>query len=293
MGTTKTDEHGEYKEDAGSPHPVERDEVGYDPCNAVLKYTWKRYGERRYCTGMAVSNFSKHDNVDTDYEHPDFCKHHQSRAALMKQHEEQFKTGAHAKSHEHIFQHLPPHKQIIANDLYKSLVGESVYEFEPETVELEIDVRDKDFGGPEVDWIVMDHPVATNKQTRCKALWFAALDFMTVESIKEEQFRVSAEEEYEGRTLAIGERTTYISGENGPIEVTDEHHLNLPLSRIQKDYERHMKFGGVEYESDGEDLSMDMRDFVLEVEPDEEEMQPESKSSDSSPITDIEPPDED
>lgn len=291
MGEIKQDEHGEYDEDAGSPHPVDPDEVNYEPCNAVLRHTWSRYGERRYCSGMAVSNFEKH--AETSYEHPQFCKHHQSRAELMKRHEDAFKTGAHAKSHEHIFQHMPPHKQIIANDLYKSLVAESTYDFEMEEVELEIDVSRHDFAGPEVDVLVLDHKVPTEHQMRAKALWFASLDFMTVQSIKEEQFRVSAEEDYEGRSLAVGERTTLISGENGPVEITDEHHLNLPLSRVQKDYERHLQFGGVEVESEASGGDMSVRDFVLEVEPDEEEMQPESKSSDSSPLTEIEAPDED
>lgn len=289
MAKKKRDEHGEYDTDAGSPHPVEEDEVGYKPCNAVLKYTFERYGERRYCTGMAISNFSE-KGVETDYEHPDFCKHHQARAKIMKQHEDQFKTGAHAKSHEHIFQHLPPHKQLLANDLYKSLVDESSYNYEAEDMELEIDVRDSDFA-PDADWLVLEHPVPTDYEIRAKALWFAALDFLTMESIKEEQFRVAAEESGpEGEDLSVGERTKVVSvtDEGRVIEDRDEHHLNIALSRIQKDYKQHMKFGGVEMDTENDTAQMSTREWVAVIEPDEPTPAPESASSDSSPLHEVE-----
>lgn len=293
MGKTKSDEHGEYDPDAGSPHPVDAEDVGYDPCNAVLKYTFERYGERRYCTGMAVSNFTKH-GVDTAYEHPQFCKHHQARAELMKQHEDNFKTGAHAKSHEHVFQHMPPHKQIMANDLYRSLLEESKYDFETETVELEIDVSGKDFA-PDADAIILEHEVPTEHEIRAKALWHASLDFITMESIKQEQFRVAAEETFEGRELAVGEsiKVVTVTEDGREITDTDEHHLNLPLSRITKHYKEHIKFGGVQYDGEENDGSMGAREWVAVVEPDEPAPAPETKSSDSSPLTEIEVPGDD
>lgn len=292
MGELKEDEHGTYKTDAGSTHPVDPEEVNYVPCNAVLRHTWDRYGERRYCTAMAVATFGG----DANYEHPEFCKNHQDRAALMKQHEEEFTTGAYAKSHEHKFQHMPAFKQLLANDLYKSLLNESEYaeEWEAEEVELEIDVSDSDFA-PDADEIVLDHPIPTEHRIRGKALWHAALDFVTMESIREEQFRVAAEESHEGRDLAVGERIEVITvtDDGQPIEDTAEHHLNLPLSRIQKDYERHLAFGGVHVEEEGESADMSGREWVIEVQPDdEEEMQPEAKKGDSSPLEDIEVPDE-
>lgn len=287
---TKSDEHGEYHPDAGSPHPVSEEDVDYVPCNAVLRYTFDRYGERRYCTAMAIENFTKH-GVDTDYEHPDFCKNHQSRAALMKQHEENFKTGAHAKSHEHIFQHMPPHKQLLANDLYKSLLDESTYAFDAEEVELEIDVADNDFA-PDADVLVLDHPVPTEHKVRGKALWFAAVDFVTMQAIKEEQFRVAAEETVEGRKLVVGETRSVVATDDDFTEVADEHHLNIHLSRITKDYKEHMKFGGVTYDADDEGGDMQTREWVAVVEPDEESPAPETASSDVSPMDDIEIPDD-
>jgi hypothetical protein len=288
--TTKRDEHGEYHPDAGSPHPVTEENVGYVPCNAVLRHTFDRYGERRYCTAMAIENFTKHD-VETDYEHPDFCKNHQSRAALMKQHEENFKTGAYAKSHEHIFQHMPPHKQLLANDLYKSLIDESTYAFDADEVELEIDVSDSDFA-PDADALVLQHPVPTEHEVRGKALWFAAVDFITMQSIKEEQFRVSAEETVEGRKLVVGETRSVVATDDDFKEVADEHHLNIQLSRITKDYKEHMKFGGVTYDADDDGSDMQAREWVAVVEPDEESPAPETSSSDMSPMDDIEIPDD-
>lgn len=293
MGETERDEHGEYDVDAGSPHPIDPDDVQYDPCNAVLRHTWDRYGERRYCSGMAVSNFTKH-GAETDYEYDGYCKHHQMRGSNMERHEDQLTTGAYTKSHEHLFQHLPPHKQLIANDLYRSLLGESTYDFDTEAHELRIDVADNDFAGPETDTVVLDHPIPTQKEVRAKALWHAALDFMKIESIGDEQFRVAAQEDHDGRELAIGERTTFVATDDDFKEVVEEHHLNLPLSRIQKDYKEHMKFGGVPYDGNEEAVGeMSTHDWVAVVEADEEEMQPESKRSESSPLTDIEVPDDD
>lgn len=297
MGETKTDEHGEYETDRGSPHPIDPDEVNYTPCNAVLRYTFSRYGERRYCTGMAVETFQS-SGTETSYEHPEFCKHHQSRHSLMKRHEEEFKTGAYAKSHEHKFDYLPPHKQIIANDLYGSLLAESteLHHENCETIPLCIDVADDDFGG-DADEIEMDHPIpeSQDKRVRAKALWHAALDFVTMESIREEQFRVAAEETGpEGEPLAIGETTSVVTvtDDGREIEDTEEHHLNLALSRIQKDYQRHLEFGGVNYDGGDESGSMSEREWVAVVEPsDEPSATPESKSSDTSPLEDVAPDD--
>jgi hypothetical protein len=292
-----TDEHGEYEEDRGEPHPIDPDEVQYEPCNAVLKYTFERYGERRYCGGMAVSTFES-SGTETSYDNPQFCKHHQAREELMKTHEDNFKTGAYASSHEHKFQYLPPHKQIIANDLYGSLIRESseVQYEDCETVPLTIDVAEHDFA-PDYDEIEMDHPLPENQSTRvrAKALWHAALDFVTMESIREEQFRVAAEETGpEGEPLAIGESTEVVTVTDDGREIEDstEHHLNIALSRIQKDYQRHLEFGGVTYEGgDDSGTSMSQREWVAFVEPEESEPEPEVTASDTSPLADVAPDD--
>lgn len=287
------DEYGTYKEDAGSPHPLDPEEENYIPCNAVLRHTWDRYGERRYCAGLAIENFSS-EGVETDYEHDGFCKHHQSRAELMEHRKEQMKTGAYAKSHESVFQHLEPHKQLLANDLFRSLLEESKYsnEWDIEETEMILDVSTADFM-PDADSLAIEHPVPQEKRVRAQALWFASLDFMMMQDIRTEQFRVSAEEEYEGRDLAVGERTTYVASDDEVKEVVEEHHLNLPLSRIQKDYERHLSFGGVETEENQDTADVGQREWVLEVAPDEPEPEPEAKSTESSELSTLDVPDED
>lgn len=272
--TTERDEYGEYDVDAGSPHPISEDDVSYVPCNAVLKHTFSRYGERRYCTGMASVNF--------DSEGSQFCKHHRSREALMKQHAENFKTGAYVSDTQDVFAYLEPHEQILANDLYRSLLEESTYNFDAEDTELEIDVADSEFA-PDADTLVLSHPVPQNRLMRAKALWFASLDFLTMQSIREEQFRVAFEETFEGEPLAMGERVSVVgvSDEAGAVEDRDEHHLNLALSRIQKDYKRHMEFGGVEYEAADDDggSTMDGREWVLELHTDSSGAEPEAYST--------------
>lgn len=286
-GVDVKDEHGEYKTDAGSSHPVDADEVGYEPCNAVLKYTFERYGERRYCTAMAVSNFGDAAN----YEYPQTCRSHQVRSALMEDHARKHTTGAHATSHKHVFEYMPSHKKLMANDLYASLLEESTYDFETETTELSIDVTESDFV-EDVDELILDHEVPTAHRIRGKALWHAALDFVTMESIKEEQFRVSAEESHDGRSLAVGETTTVVSVTDDGREITDtdEHHLNLPLSRMTKHYKEHMKFGGVEYDTDDDQAAMGTREWVAVVEPDEPEPAPEATSGETVPTAEIEIP---
>jgi hypothetical protein len=284
MANVKRDEHGEYRPDAGNQEPIEPDEVSYVPCNAVLRHTWSRYGERRYCGAMAIETFENND-TETDYEHPEFCKHHQSRAELMKARADSYKTGAWAKTHETMFHNMPPHKRIMANDLYQSLVGESAYDFEMETVDLEIDVRDDDFAGEEIDTLVMEHPVPSDHRMRGKALWFAALDFVAMEDIRRERFRVAADEEHEGRSLTVGERTTFISTDDGAQEIVDEHHLNLPLSRMQSRYEEELQFGGVSSEMDETASEGGPREWVVML--DEPSAQPEAKRGDSSPLHDV------
>lgn len=286
--TTETDEHGEYQTDAGSPHPVDPDNFNYEPCNAVLKFTWDRYGERRYCTAMAESNFKGEDNSSQ------FCKHHKSREALMEQRAENFKTGAWTKSHSHTFQHLSPHERILANDMYKSLLKESTHDFEKESAELHVDVEDVDFA-PDADTLVLEHPIPTEKKMQAKALWHASLDFLTMESIREEQFRVAAEESYEGRDLAVGETVSVVTVTDEGQEITDteEHHLNLPLSRISKHYDRHLEFGGVKVDQSEGSGQMSARDWVAVIEPEEDTVTPEAQQGDQPAIEDVELPDED
>jgi len=285
------DEHGQFHLDAGSPTPVNSDDYNYEPCGAVLTYTFDRYGERRYCEGMALSNF---DEDAHDREHDDFCKVHQSRGSIQESIQERSKHLAFAASFETMFEYLDVHKKVLAIEMFRSLLGESSFDFDPanETKEFDVEGSSEIFGG--VDTVEMEFPVPQEHVVRAKSLYFAALNYVQMENIMEEQFRVAAEETGpEGEPLAVGERTKVVTvDENmGVIEDRDEHHLNLPLSRIQKDYERHLDVGGVSTDSDEEVSDGEAREWILKVEEDTDEPAPEA-TSDSNPMTSLDTPDE-
>lgn len=259
-GWRGSDSHGEFSLDTGSPYPLLEDDVDYIPCNAVVKYTFERYGEKRYCTQAAQTNFE--GDTIPEGEAASTCRLHKVQQNFTDIHMDNIKSGAFAKSYEHVFQYLPPHKKVLAIAFLDDLFSESIYDFDQDAVEYTIDTTDA--GWIEQEETEVEFPVPTEHVTRGQSLWYAAVMFVQMQDIKEEQFRVAAEETYEGRPLAIGETTTYISGENGPVEVVDEHHLNLPLSRIMKDYDEHLKFGGVEVD-DEEETSVKPTEYVLEM----------------------------
>lgn len=260
------DDHGEFRTQGGRPDPPPWD-YDRERCGAVMKFTFERYGEVRYCTGLAASVFE--DCWGYDREYGRFCKHHQQRGSLMEEAEKRFKTGAFAQSYETIFQYLPPHKQVIAIELFKSLMEESIYDFEPEAVTRDVDSS----AWPDApDEVEVTFPVPTQHRARGEALWFAALDFVRMQNIHEEQFKVAATED-----LAVGEKEFEKETESGHvIEIKDEHHLNLPLSRIQKDYEHHIDFGGVTVDEAGDDEPMERQVWVSEVKP--KSAKPEAKT---------------
>jgi hypothetical protein len=277
---TETDDYGEYDVDAGSTHPVDPDH--YIPCNAVLRHTWSRYDERRYCTAMAVENFKPEEGSQ-------FCRQHKGRENLMELHEDNFKTGATVQNKDRIFKLMEVPKKVLANDMYRSLLGESKYDFETEMTELNIDIEDTDVGG-EADTLIVDHPVPTEKRVRAKALWFAALDFMVMENIREEQFKTAIDE-----NVAVGERmkTITVTEQGREIEDVDEHHLNLALSRIQSDYSDHVAFGGVTIEGEEQSSTMSEREWVIEVHNDDDgpDAMSEYDGKAEPGIVDVETPD--
>lgn len=274
------DDHGEFKLSRGSPHPVEEEDVGYPPCNCVVKFTFERYDERRFCTGPAIGGPT--------------CKHHRGRAAdgFLNRPNDLMKTGATAKSHKNVFRYMEPHEKVMANDLYKSLVELSAYDFEMENHELE--VSDGDDGT-----MILNHPIPTEKSIKCKALWYAALDFVTMELMRKERFRTAFEQSrdasVDSEEIVPGERWQVVaSGEQGAVSDKDEHHLNLALSRMQKDYEKELTFGGVEMEhASGVEEGGEGRDWHLtivdETDTDGGYEVDQMHPDDVSPLEDVEP----
>lgn len=261
------DEHGQFQLRAGSStDPKEkRDEYNYEPCGAVLRHSYERYGERKYCEAMAVENFG--NNAPDNYKYPERCRRHQNYGELMDQQERNAKHLAFVESYSNIFDYLSAHEQIFAVETFKSLLSESKYDFETDENELTVDGTESDLF--ETDELTIEFPVPSEQVARAKALWFASLDYVRMENILEEQFRTAAEEEGpDGEPLTVGERTTVVSvtDEGRVIEDKDEHHLNLPLSRIQKDYERHLEVGGVEHDGGEETSDEEARTWILKKE---------------------------
>lgn len=264
------DEHGQFHLHAGSrTPPSENDkEYDYEPCGATLKFSYERYGEKRYCEGLAVSNFHKNGkDMSDDYEYPGLCRRHQGQGNIMDLNEDNVKHMAFVESYENLFDYLTAHEKFVAVETFKSLLEDSKYDFETESEPLAVQTDDSDVFDPET--VELSFPVPSAHVARAKALWFATLEYIRIENIFEEQFRVATEETGpEGEDLTVGEKSTVVTvtEEGRVIEEKDEHHLNLPLSRIQKDYERHLDFGGVEHSGEEDVGDDEARTWVLKAE---------------------------
>jgi len=257
---TFEDDHGEFYLDRGTGSKPLDDDYSYDVCGATLNYTFERYGQKRYCEGMARSNF--HDFEDDKWS--SYCKHHRSRESLDKLQMRSFKSGAYTQSYKTLAKVLPPHKYLVAVELYENLRQQSVHDF-GETSYAEQVLLTEDADWLEDDKIKVQFPVGEHKRPNEKALWFAALDFCRIESMEEQIF-----EDAFTSDRGVGEREVTVTVTEDGREITDEeeHHLNLPLSRITKDYKRHLEFGGVPIEAGDDEGSGGERDWHMNVGPD-------------------------
>lgn len=252
--TYEKDEYGEYDVDAGSATPTE------DRCNAVLKHTMSRYGETRYCTRLPENCFIEGGSY--------FCRTHKSHESLMEQ-AKNVEHMAFITSYLYIFDRLPTHKRVIAIELYRSFLSESVFNFELEEVDYVLDLSDATWTQAEEH--EMKFPVPTNHKARARALWYCALQYMQIESISETIFKDAFQDGF-----AIGERETIVTVTEGGNEITDksEHHLNLSLSRIVKDHKDLLKFGGVPMQGSDEASDDYERDWVFVLDPEQNKNTP-------------------
>lgn len=230
-----SDDYGEFRLDGGSPEPLDDSDLKYEPCNAILKFTEERYGERRFCKAMSGDNFNQ------DYS---TCRRHKGQEKLLETRGDKMTTGAHAASHRNRFKFMDPHEQVITNDLYESLVDQSAFDFDLQYVELQIDVSDDSFGG-DTELMTLEHPVPRDNEVRCKALWHAAIDFAIIDMMRDKQFKDAFED-----STSVGERESVVAvtDEGETIYDEEEHHLNLPISRLQRNYKEYLSFGGVTHD---------------------------------------------
>lgn len=245
------DEYGEFYPGAGTLEPEPKNVCGATKCNALLKHWESRYNEERYCARAQLRD-------------EPYCPTHLDRKEVDKLHMRCFETGAYLKSYENLMQYLPVHKKVLAVDIFESLIDESKYDFETVTESSELE---SPIGADEDVSVDIEIPIPTEHKARCQSLWYAALEFVKIQNINEKLF-----EDAHGVDEAVGEREQVVaSGEDGPVYDRDEHHLNLPLSRIQSKYKDHLQFGGVNI--DGDEIAVSVgttsREFK-EIEPPDE-----------------------
>lgn len=250
--------HGEFALDpmAGTEEPQD------GRCGAVLKYTMERYGETRYCGGLPVGRFG-----NTQYEHDDYCKHHQRDKYLMDRAIELVEHGGFGQNYVVFEQALDPLEFILMAEMFSGLMEQSRHEFEPETYVREIDASDSDL--IEEDTVSVQMPIPTAEQFKFQAneLFHAALDEVKVNRMQEAVFTKGISEKQLADSADMDGKIT-----DTKYELT-ENHLHLPISRLTKDIKEHLKNGGVAIgdDEDGGVLTFQRNDYTLDINPDEED----------------------
>lgn len=233
-----SDEHGTYDEDAGSTTPVE------GRCNAPLRHWESRYGELRYCTCLKESVFN---DVDHDY-----CKVHSGRHALEMRAQEALQHGFYSKTVDHHYDKLDAWEKTVVHGLFESLMGDSHYEFSPEYETKVMDYSECDLVpsvADEDDTLELDVPYPTEKGDRAMSLMVASCMTLTAMDMQGTimdstggtgmgEATTNAEAEYVGYDESSSK--TFET-----LEELEEHHLNLPLSRVTRDRKELLKYGGV------------------------------------------------
>lgn len=230
-------------------------------CNALLTNYRERYGEPRYCTAIPAKWFGRSQNSQ-------FCKTHTPRELMHENAEELWETGRFAANYIYAFDRVSTAKQLYAVTLFDDLLEESAYDFETEYAAHTITADDVDFIPAET--VTVDFPVPQSRTYRANALWFAALDFIRLQNMQEVVLEDGPEKEE-----VIG-----VTDDGEPIYTTEEHHLNLPISRLTKDYDRHLTAGGVNGTEEGDNIEVDARSWNLSYGPGDDEAEPEQVTED-------------
>jgi hypothetical protein len=251
-----------YAEDEHGTFPVDPPRGTSEPqdgrCGAVLKYTYERYGETRYCGALPSKHFPGYDS--------EFCKNHHSRESLMERAIELVEHGAFGKNYVVFERSLDSLEFIMAVEMFTGLLEQSRHDFETEQFVTEVETDDTDL--IEEDNIELEMPLPTNSNLQFQAneLWHASLDEVKQNRLQEALF-----------TRGMSEQSVVASeGMEGTITDTirepSENPLHLPLSRLTKDIKERLKNGGVSI--DGEDdsgvVTFQKNDYTLSVGPEDE-----------------------
>lgn len=260
------DKHGhDYPPWRGNIEPNWHDSAR--ACNAPLSRWTFRYPDIRYCR-------SPPKNSDDD-----FCDVHQHHE-YMKSAEELVQSGAFTHTVDHLYEDLSPWKKLMGWGTFESLMGESVYEFAPETEIEVLDFSAKSFMPDEVDdedRLEVEFSYPTDHMQPAMALYVAAMQQVTMMQVQSrtlwEGTRADGTEEgvMESQTVEKAQLTAPPSEHDSSpqqfktIESWSEHHLNLPLSRLITDQPKLLEMGGVSTDPTDEADDIDADEIVLEV----------------------------
>jgi len=260
-----------YNPYQGSQSPTE------GRCGALLTAWEDRYGEPRYCTGMPESTYVEDGSS--------FCRHHTERESLMERASDAFSHGIYAKTIRHVFDKLSAWQKLVVLAFYDSYMQESRYDFQEALHDYTIDFGGFDEELPlEVaaqldadETLSIGVPVPTERVIRGFALYRAALKDMSAS--------LAERETLPDEDTAAMERETVVSVTDDGRKITDvaEHHLNMPISRVDNDREDLLRFGGVAVDGD-EDVSVNVEtpeSLIVDL---DDEVEPESTSSEANPV---------
>lgn len=227
-----------FRPHAGAAEPTEK------RCNATLNKWEQRYGERRHCQSWASKETgfcTNHQNRITE----DNAKEYQMKASHAVEH------GLFTRSLENFYSHIEPNKQIYVWGLFDDLCDDSIFNFESEYREIEIDCSDDDTVPAsltnENDVVDLEVPTPMAQRDRAMSLWLAAIDRVKM---------INANAQILSEGVGIDKTTHAELTEGGFVELEqeEEHHLNLPYSRLTRDVQEMLEYGGVGVEEADDDM---------------------------------------
>lgn len=258
--------HG-YSPWAGNLEPQYHPNDEY--CNVPLNKWRLRYADVRYCRRRVY--------FGTDVEQ--YCETHQAKE-YMKSAEEHVQTGLFTETVGHLYEDLSPWKKLMAWGTFESLMGESTYEFAPEQEAEDLDFSEQDIvpdGVDEEGRLEVEFSYPTDHVQPAQSLYVAAMQQVTMMQVQSQVLwegqREDGTEEgvMETRSVEKAQLTAPPSEHDSSpqvfktIETWNEHHLNLPLSRLIKDQPRLLEMGGVSTDPDDDSEDYDTDDIVLEI----------------------------
>ncbi len=242
-------------------------------CGAPLSAWSDRYGEVRYCTALPESTF-----VDDG---SDYCRNHKQREGLMKRASELLEYGLYSTVITNVFEQLAGWQKVLVLGFYDSYLQESTIDFDEQIVgydvtldgdewSMPIDVPestvDSDDDGNDV--VEVGLPVPSKHGVRAYALYRAAIKDVQVTLAE-----TAVMPDDEDGTTAL-ETSTLVESDGEFRTTFEEHHLNLPIDRVDRSRSELLEFGGVPIESDDdvninvaapESLMVDLNDDATAV----------------------------